>query len=331
MGFTFWHKEMLSIGNYRSNNNLFLAPMAGVTDLPFRKLCKYFGAGWVVSEMVWSQEQLYKTQKTTNRLQHADEVSPKIIQIAGGDPESIAEAARYNVQNGAEIIDINMGCPAKKVCKKAAGSALMKDEKLVADILLKTVAAVNVPVTLKIRTGWCNESKNALNIAKIAEESGIQSLAIHGRTRDQKYTGSAEYDTIANVKSHLSIPVIANGDINSPQKAKHILEYTKADGLMIGRAAQGSPWIFNQISSYLKTGKIYDSPHINIQRKAILSHLKETQKFYGELMGYKIARKHIGWYLDSRNALSIKKEFNKILTASEQIKYLKTYFDTEEV
>jgi tRNA-dihydrouridine synthase B len=223
-----------------------------------------------------------------------------------------------------------MGCPAKKVCKKVAGSALMKDEKLVSDILLKTVAAVNVPVTLKIRTGWCNESKNALNIAKIAEESGIQSLAIHGRTRDQKYTGSAEYDTIAHVKSHLSIPVIANGDINSPQQAKNILEYTKADGLMIGRAAQGSPWIFNQISSYLKTGEICGSPHINIQRKAILSHLKETQQFYGEIMGHKIARKHIGWYLDSRNSPLIKKEFNKILTASEQIAYLKRYFDTEE-
>jgi tRNA-dihydrouridine synthase B len=318
---------MLTIGKYQAENNLFLAPMAGVTDQPFRKLCKQFGAGWVVSEMVWSQSHLYNTKKTLKRIEHSDEPSPKIVQIAGGDPESLAETAHYNVKVGAEIIDINMGCPAKKVCNKAAGSALMRDEKLVAEILHATVNAVTVPVTLKIRTGWDETQINALNIAKIAEDSGIQSIAIHGRTRSQKYTGFAEYDTIAEVKQSLSIPVIANGDINTPQDAKTILDYTKADGLMIGRAAQGRPWIFQQVSTYLESGKIISAPDLTIQRHAILSHLQSLHQFYGDFMGARIARKHIGWYLDAQHEdKAIKRGFNKITESAEQIKHLENYF-----
>ncbi len=236
---------MIRIGAFSSENILFLAPMAGVTDLPFRALCKEFGAGWVVSEMVWSHKHLYESTKTQRRLDHSDEISPKIIQIAGGDPELLAEAAMYNVEKGADIIDINMGCPAKKVCNKLAGSALMRDEKLVGNILKQVVKSVDVPVTLKIRTGWSNEYKNALNIARIAENEGIALLTIHGRTREQKYTGYAEYDTIANIKNAINIPVIANGDITTPEKAKEVLHYTQADGLMIGRGAHGNPWIFS--------------------------------------------------------------------------------------
>ena len=323
---------MYKIGKYQSDNNLFLAPMAGVTDLPFRKLCKEFGAGWLVSEMVWSQKNLVNTKKTSNRLQHAKEISPKIVQIAGGDPTSIAESAIFNVKNGAEIIDINMGCPAKKVCKKAAGSALMKDEKLVAKILEKTVNSVNVPVTLKIRTGWSIENKNAINIAKIAEASGIQSLAIHGRTREQKYTGYAEYDTIAEVKSNISIPVIANGDITSPEKAKFVLDYTGVDGLMIGRAAQGTPWIFQQILAYLSTGIKVPIPNIRVQEEKIINHLTETQAFYGPIMGFRIARKHIGWYLDSHSSSNlVKKEFNKIICPDEQVTFLKRFFNSKRI
>jgi tRNA-dihydrouridine synthase B len=318
---------MLTIGKYQAENNLFLAPMAGVTDQPFRKLCKQFGAGWVVSEMVWSQSHLYNTNKTLKRIEHSDEPSPKIVQIAGGDARSLAETALYNVNLGAEIIDINMGCPAKKVCNKAAGSALMRDEKLVAEILHATVNAVNVPVTLKIRTGWDETQINALNIAKIAEDSGIQSIAIHGRTRSQKYMGFAEYDTIAEVKQSLSIPVIANGDINTPQDAKTILDYTKADGLMIGRAAQGRPWIFQQISTYLESGATLPDPDLITQRHAILSHLQSLHQFYGDFMGARIARKHIGWYLDAQHEDKIvKRAFNKITESVTQMKYLENYF-----
>ncbi len=315
--------NLIKIGPYTAKNNLFLAPMAGVTDLPFRKLCREHGAGWVVSEMIWSQPHLLNTTKTQNRITHQDEPSPKIIQIAGGDPEMLAETAKLNVQRGAEIIDINMGCPAKKVCNKLAGSALMKDEKLVEDILNAVVSSVDVPVTLKIRTGWDHQHKNALIIAKIAEDAGIQSLAIHGRTRDQKYTGCAEYDTIALIKQNINIPVIANGDIDSPETAKKVLEYTKADGLMIGRSAQGNPWIFEQIDQYLTTNKCADKPEINIIKTTLINHVKSLHKFYGEFMGLRIARKHVGWYLDaSFSNLQLKKQFNKLDQPINQLSFL---------
>ncbi|MFZ9035021.1 MAG: tRNA dihydrouridine synthase DusB [Francisellaceae bacterium] len=292
---------MLKIGAFSSNNRLFLAPMAGVTDLPFRRLCKRFGAGWVVSEMVWSHLHLYDSQKTKKRIDHSDEIEPRIIQIAGGDPNMLAQAAKFNRDKGAQIIDINMGCPAKKVCNKAAGSALMKDEKLVADILCAVVDAVDIPVTLKIRTGWHSEHKNALTIARIAEAEGIAALAIHGRTRDQKYQGHAEYDTIAEIKQNLSIPVIANGDIDNPEKAKFVLEYTKADGLMIGRSAHGNPWIFEAIDTYLQTGTCPPRPQFEDKKLVIVEHLNELHHFYGDYLGIRIARKHIGWYFDYFN------------------------------
>jgi tRNA-dihydrouridine synthase B len=315
----------IKIGPYTAKNNLFLAPMAGVTDLPFRKLCRQHGAGWVVSEMVWSQPHLLKTAKTINRITHDDEPSPKIVQIAGGDPELLAESAKLNVERGAEIIDINMGCPAKKVCNKLAGSALMKDEKLVEDILNAVVSSVDVPITLKIRTGWDSQNKNALTIAKIAEEVGIQSLAIHGRTRDQKYTGYAEYDTIAHIKQSIKIPVIANGDISSPEIAKEVLEYTKADGLMIGRSAQGNPWIFEQIDHYLRTNESAKKPEISIVKNTLINHVKSLHKFYGEFMGLRIARKHVGWYLDtSFSELQLKRQFNKLDIPNNQISFLDT-------
>ncbi|MFT6835461.1 MAG: tRNA-dihydrouridine synthase B [Francisellaceae bacterium] len=315
----------LNIGPYTAKNNLFLAPMAGVTDLPFRKLCRKFGAGWVVSEMIWSQPHLLKTTKTMNRITHGEEPSPKIVQIAGGDAAMIAETAILNVDRGAEIIDINMGCPAKKVCNKLAGSALMKDEKLVSEILNAVVNAVNVPVTLKIRTGWNNEIKNALTIAKIAEEAGIQMLAVHGRTRDQKYTGLAEHDTVAKIKQAIKIPVIANGDVSDPEQAKAILNHTQADGLMIGRAAQGNPWIFEQIDHYLKTGNKIDAPNKEIISSTLINHINELHLFYGEHMGSRIARKHVGWYIDANlHQPQIKKEFNKIVLAPEQINFLES-------
>lgn len=278
-------------------NNLFVAPMAGVTDRPFRQLCKNLGAGLAVSEMVTSNSLLYGSAKTQRRANHTGEVAPISVQIAGADPAMMAEAAKYNVDRGAQIIDINMGCPAKKVCNVMAGSALLRDEPLVSKILKAVVEAVpNTPVTLKIRTGWDIHNKNAPDILKIAEESGIRALAMHGRTRCQQYTGSAEYDTIALVKSRAKIPVIANGDITSPEKAKHVLEVTKADGVMIGRAAQGRPWIFREIEHYLKTGE-HLPPPLTTEIHAILEeHLEDLYSFYGIETGVRVARKHISWY-----------------------------------
>ncbi|WP_119342732.1 tRNA dihydrouridine synthase DusB [Facilibium subflavum] len=314
---------MIQIGQFQSDNILFLAPMAGVTDLPFRKLCKSFGAGWVVSEMVWSQKHLYETTKTQRRIDHSDEASPKIVQIAGSDPLMLAESAQLNVQKGAQIIDINMGCPAKKVCNKLAGSALMQNEKLVEKILHLTVKAVNVPVTLKIRTGWDNDHKNALSIAKIAEDSGIQLLTIHGRTRQQKYTGHAEFDTIAHIKQNINIPVIANGDITTPQKAKEVLDYTKADGLMIGRGAHGNPWIFKQINDFLTKGSYQKTHCFTQQKSAIISHIKAMHAFYGDYMGIRFTRKHIGWYFEYfKIPKHFRQEFNKIDCPQEQLQYI---------
>ena len=289
--------HIVQIGNVLLRNKLIVAPMAGVTDRPFRQLCKRLGAGMAVSEMVASDSRLWATEKSLRRGDHTGEVEPIVVQIAGGAPEMMADAARYNVDKGAHIIDINMGCPAKKVCKVDAGSALMKDELLVARILEAVVNSVSVPVTLKIRTGWDREHKNALTIARIAEECGIQSLAVHGRTRSDLYDGVAEYETIRAVKQSVKIPVVANGDIDSPEKARWVLAYTGCDAVMIGRAAQGRPWIFREIAHYLETGRHLASPSYAEIHAIASTHLRELHTFYGDYKGVRIARKHIGWYL----------------------------------
>jgi tRNA-dihydrouridine synthase B len=278
-------------------NNLFVAPMAGVTDRPFRQLCKKLGAGLAVSEMVTSNSLLYGSAKTRRRADHTGEVDPIVVQIAGADPDLLAQAARYNVERGAQIVDINMGCPAKKVCNVMAGSALMQNESLVAKILETVVAAVpETPVTLKFRTGWNRANKNAPTIARIAQECGIRAIAIHGRTRADQYMGEAEYDTIALVKSLVRIPVIANGDITTPQKAKAVLDYTQADGVMIGRAAQGKPWLFREIEHFLATGAVPPAPTFDEIHAILRAHLADLYSFYGEDTGVRIARKHNSWY-----------------------------------
>ena len=328
----------MKIGPHSLDNNLFLAPMAGVTDLPFRRLCKSMGAGVVVGEMVSSDPSLRQSRKSQLRLRHDGEPGLRIVQIAGGDAEMLAAAAEYNVQNGAQVIDINMGCPAKKVCKKAAGSALMKDPELVDEILNSVVAAVDVPVTLKIRTGWDPENKNALLIAKMAENAGIQSLAVHGRTRACKYLGEAEYETIRLVKESVSIPVIANGDIDSPEKAKQVLQYTGADGLMIGRAAQGRPWIFREILHYLETGELLPEIHLDEVEQVLLSHVAALHEFYGEIQGVRIARKHVAWYLANDKYLandekekSFRQIFNQIQSAEKQLSILAEFFNQRKI
>ncbi len=293
--------------------------MAGVTDRPFRMLVKRLGAGMAVSEMVASNAKLWATEKSIRRGDHTGEVDPIVVQIAGAAPEMMAEAARYNVDRGAQIIDINMGCPAKKVCNVAAGSALLQDEPLVARIVTAVVSAVNVPVTLKIRTGWDREHKNALTIARIAEENGIQSLAVHGRTRTDLYNGEAEYDTIRAVKASVKIPVVANGDIDSPETARHVLAYTNADAVMIGRAAQGRPWIFREIDFFLKTGTHLAPPTVTEVREIAAEHLQNLYAFYGEEKGYRIARKHIAWYLrGGPGAEDFRQKMNAIIGTSGQ-------------
>jgi tRNA-dihydrouridine synthase B len=286
----------LKIGSHQLKNNLIVAPMAGVTDRPFRQLCKKLGAGLAVSEMVTSNSLLYGSEKTRRRANHEGEVDPISVQIAGADPQMMAEAARYNVDNGAQIIDINMGCPAKKICNVMAGSALLKDEPLVAQILKAVVGAVNVPVTLKIRTGWDKNNRNAVMIAKMAEDSGVQALAMHGRTRACLYMGDAEYETIAMVKQAIRIPLIANGDITTPEKAKYVLDYTGADAVMIGRAAQGRPWIFREIEHFLKTGTHLLPPTVEEIHTVMLEHINDLYGFYGDIAGMRVARKHISWY-----------------------------------
>ncbi len=286
----------MRIGPYLLKNNLLVAPMAGVTDRPFRQLCKQMGAGLAVSEMVSSNSLLWGSEKTRRRADHRGEVEPKSVQIAGADPRLMAEAARYNVDQGAQIIDINMGCPAKKVCNVMAGSALLQNEPLVQRILEAVVAAVPVPVTLKIRTGWDRSQRNALSVARLAQAAGIQALAIHGRTRACGYTGEAEYDTIAAVVQAVQIPVIANGDITSPQKARQVLHLTGAAGLMIGRAAQGRPWIFREIQHYLATGTLLPAPEVQEIRQVMAGHLEDLYTFYGIETGLRVARKHISWY-----------------------------------
>ncbi len=320
----------LKIGQFSLNNPIVLAPMAGVTDRPFRQLCKKLGAGMVVSEMVTSDKRLWHTRKSQLRLDHNGESEPRSVQIAGADPIMMAEAAKINADNGAQIIDINMGCPAKKVCKKAAGSALMRDEKLVQNILHSVVNAVKIPVTLKIRTGWDLDHKNALEIARISELEGIKALAVHGRSRACGYSGNAEYDTIAIIKSNVSIPVIANGDIDSAEKAKLVLDYTQANGVMIGRAAQGNPWIFREITHFLETGELLEPPSYREVRRVLLNHLEQLYSFYGEKMGVRIARKHVGWYVENNNKnnkhINFKKNFNQLDNLIAQKKAVFEYF-----
>jgi tRNA-dihydrouridine synthase B len=290
---------LVPIGPYLTTNNVFVAPMAGVTDRPFRALCKRFGAGHAVSEMTASDPRLFGTDKTQRRTDHFGETGLRSVQIAGSDPSMLAQATRYNIERGAQVVDINMGCPAKKVCQVAAGSALLRDEALVARILESVVAAAEpygVPVTLKTRTGWDRDSRNAIRIARIAESSGIRLLALHGRTRCDFYEGVAEYQTIAAVKASVSIPVIANGDIDTPQKAARVLRETGADGVMIGRAAQGRPWLFREITHHLEHGTLRDGPTVDEIRSALLEHLDAHHAFYGELRGVRSARKHLGWY-----------------------------------
>ena len=317
----------LRIGPYTLPNSLILAPMAGVTDQPFRQLCKRMGAGLVVSEMVTSDVRLWNTRKSSLRMIHSGDPEPRSVQIAGGDPEMLAEAARRNVEMGAQIIDINMGCPAKKVCNKAAGSALLKEEVLVREILQAVVAAVDVPVTLKIRTGWDRENKNGIAVAKIAEDSGIVALAVHGRTRADLYMGEAEYDTIAAIKKAVSIPVLANGDIDSPQKAKMVLAATGADGLLIGRAAQGRPWIFREIEHYLRTGEQLPAPSLLEVERILLEHLAALHAFYGDVMGVRIARKHVSWYLATLpGAREFRAQFNRLDSTDAQCTNVREFF-----
>ena len=317
----------MQIGPYTLNNNLIVAPMAGVTDRPFRQLCKSMGAGMAVSEMVSSNSLLWGSEKTLRRADHTGEVDPISVQIAGADPLMMAEAARYNVERGAQIIDINMGCPAKKICNVMAGSALLQNEMLVGRILDAVVSAVDVPVTLKIRTGWDKQHRNAISVARIAESAGVRAIAIHGRTRACAYTGNAEYDTIAAVKSEVRIPVIANGDITTPEKVKQVLEYTGADAVMIGRAAQGRPWIFREISHYLATGQHLPLPDVSEIHRVLIKHLHDLYDFYGEYSGVRIARKHISWYTKGLvGSAAFRHNMNQLQTTDQQMAAASEFF-----
>jgi tRNA-dihydrouridine synthase B len=322
----------MRIGPYQLRNNLIVAPMAGVTDRPFRQLSKTMGAGMAVSEMVASNSLLWGSEKTIRRGNHQGEVEPKVVQIAGSNPAMMAEAALYNIASGAQIIDINMGCPAKKICNVAAGSALLKDEPLVARIVEAVVEAARphgVPVTLKIRTGWDKQNRNALSVAKIAENAGIASLAIHGRTRACMYMGDAEYDTIKAVKAQIGIPVVANGDITTPEKARLVLDYTGADAVMIGRAAQGRPWIFREMQHYLETGMHLPPPEVEEIRIVMLGHLEDHYHFYGMEAGARIARKHISWYTKGlAGSAAFRRQMNMLLTAGEQLSAINEFFDS---
>ena len=318
----------MRIGPYKLKNNLFLAPMAGVTDRPFRSLCRRLGAGMAASEMVSSNSLLWGSKKTMRRADHAGESEPRAVQIVGSDPAKMAQAARYNVDNGAQIIDINMGCPAKKICNVYAGSALMQNEKLVAEILDAVVKSVEVPVTLKIRTGWDRANKNGVAIARLAESCGIQVLAVHGRTRADAFHGEAEYDTIAAIKAAVAIPVVANGDITTPEKAAQVLHATSADGLMIGRAAQGNPWIFREIEHYLTTGEKLAPPPVTEVRDTLLDHLETLYAFYGEYSGVRMARKHISWYSKGlRDGAAFRHRANQVDSREAQVAMVREFFD----
>ena len=317
----------MHIGPHQLKNNLIVAPMAGVTDRPFRQLCKCMGAGMAVSEMVASNSLLWGSEKTRRRANHEGEADPISVQIAGADPAMMAEAAQYNVDQGAQIIDINMGCPAKKVCNVMAGSALLQDEPLVKRIVEAVVGAVQVPVTLKIRTGWDRNHRNAVRVARLAEDSGIQMLAVHGRTRACGYSGDAEYDTIAAVKAAVKIPVIANGDITTPEKVKHVLAYTGADAVMIGRAAQGRPWIFREIEHYLHTGEQLPLPEVAEIHRVLVAHMHDVYSFYGEHTGVRIARKHISWYTKGlAGSAAFRHAMNQLQTCGEQLAAVNEFF-----
>ncbi len=320
----------MKIGPYTLANNVFVAPMAGVTDRPYRQLCKQLGAGYAVSEMAASNALLWATDKTTRRVNHEGEIEPKAVQIAGADPLMMAQAARFNVARGAQIIDINMGCPAKKVCNVAAGSALMQTPERIREIVHSVVNAVKndgVPVTLKMRTGWNHANRNAPQIAQMAQDLGIAMVTIHGRTREDKYQGQAEYDTIAAIKSVLDIPVVANGDIDSPQKAKKVLEYTKADAVMIGRAAQGRPWIFRQVDHFLRSGELLPDPSEQEIAGWLKGHLLDHYSFYGEVKGVRTARKHIGWYLKGLPGVKVFRDFlNQLESTDAQIRAIDDFF-----
>ncbi len=339
----------MKIGSYQFNSNVFLAPMAGITDQPFRELCCRLGAGLAVSEMVSSNPKVWNTEKSKLRMVHSLEAGIRSVQIAGSCPDELAFAAQVNAENGAQIIDINMGCPAKKVNKKLAGSALLKEPAQVEQIVKAVVNSVNIPVTLKIRTGWCENSRNGIEIAKIAQDNGIASLAVHGRTRNDFYKGNAEYDTIKAIKQAVSIPVVANGDITSVEKAEQVLSYTGADAIMIGRGAQGRPWIFREINHFLKTGTRMTAPSVNEVRSILLGHVKELHQFYGDYMGVRIARKHVSWYVHSLALLgeesseelgerftakfageqgkAFRATFNGLSSTSEQLETLNFCFD----
>jgi len=322
---------MITIGPYRLAGRTLLAPMAGVTDLPFRRLCRQLGASLAAGEMLSADPRLWETRKSRLRRDHSDEPGPRVVQIAGGDPQMMADAARRNVDAGAEIIDINMGCPAKKVCNKDAGSALLRDESLVAAILEATVRAVGVPVTLKIRTGWHPEARNGVQVARIAAASGIRALAVHGRTRACRFEGDAEYATIAAIKRAVAIPVIANGDIDSPAKALRVLAATGADGVMIGRAAQGRPWIFREIEAALAGQALPAEPGHAEARDIMLAHLRDLYDFYGPGAGVRIARKHIGWYCRERPlAQAFRQSVMQVDSAEGQLARVREYFDALE-
>ena len=315
----------MKIGQYQLTNPLILAPMAGITDKPFRELCFKLGAGMTVSEMCSSNPKVWQSSKSMQRMSHTNQAGVRAVQIAGADPQEMAIAAKFNVEQGAQIIDINMGCPAKKVNKKLAGSALLQHPELVKNILDSVVNAVDVPVTLKIRTGWDIDNRNGVTIAKLAQDTGIQSLAVHGRTKACMYKGFAEFDTIKAIKQAISIPVVANGDITSPEKASEVLDYTGADAIMIGRGAQGNPWIFKEIDHYLTTGnKLTPASNVEV-RETLLGHVQALHHFYGDFLGVRIARKHIGWYLRERRS-DLRQELFKIETASEQLTVLDQFF-----
>ncbi|WP_411359617.1 tRNA dihydrouridine synthase DusB [Pseudidiomarina salilacus] len=318
----------MRIGPYQLDNPVILAPMAGVTDLPFRQLCMELGAGLTVSEMLSSNPRVWQTKKSQTRMGHADEPGIKAVQIAGCEPELMAHAAQHNVANGAQIIDINMGCPAKKVNKKLAGSALLQYPELVSEILHAVVNAVSVPVTLKIRTGWDPDHRNGVEIAQLAEQAGIQALAVHGRTRACMFKGTAEFDTIRAIKQAVSIPVIANGDIRNPEKAKAVLDYTGADAIMIGRGAQGNPWLFREIAHFLATGEHLAKPNATEVRRVVCDHVRKLHQHYGEFSGVRIARKHVGWYLQEQQPASeFRRHFVAIENADEQLEALATFFN----
>ncbi|MBV1775444.1 tRNA dihydrouridine synthase DusB [Burkholderiaceae bacterium DAT-1] len=317
----------MQIGPYQLKNRLIVAPMAGVTDRPFRMLCKRLGAGHAVSEMITANAMLYGTDKTRRRANFEGELAPVSVQIAGSDPEQLAEAARHNVAAGAQIIDINMGCPAKKVCNVLAGSALLKDEDRVKRILETVVAAVDVPVTLKTRLGYARGEENVLRVAKIAEEAGIAALALHGRTREDMYNGEARYELIAEVKKQVRMPVIANGDITTPQKAAAVLAQTGADGIMIGRAAQGRPWIFREIQHYLDHGTVPETPRVEEIAAILVEHLEDHYRFHGEYSGCRIARKHIAWYTNGlRGSNAFRQAMYKLETTAGQMAAVQSYF-----